>query len=531
MPDIWPNLVLDDFFGFLSDEDCVLYRVSPYSDGRGGGGGGLLSDRSDTSRGLVTERLLSSTTDESRPTQDPLHISIADTNPVCTNAVDLQLNAPESLLSRDVQISQQSRSLRKSGDGLFVVPEIPQKLQHPRAETQGTSVRKGILRSCSNEDELDDERLVFNDRQPSLLRHSKSWNEEVTVSKATRRLACPYLKYEPERFHHRCRGAAYTTIHRLKEHLYRVHKQSPHCIRCKETFTKDSDVKAHLSHPGQGCDFIDGVSIEGLTSEQFQKLKSKKRKPGVTTNEEKWQEIFRIVFPDATRCPDPYYSYFDDRSADQKTEVMHQSDVESIFSDIPSESEDRMFKKLERICGPLEKRKRQKVLHTFENFFEERVQQIRESKELSRGKQSVVHPEKSMADGLVNENIAIETEESIPEAQCSAARGRSKEPFQSIHEIISATEWFEHCDAGWFQGHIDCNLFNLPNETTFSEVPHNGNQPDERANLGRSLDSHNALRADETPFNFDTLIDDFGRDEQGYEPFGSTAWATGGSNF
>lgn len=64
-------------------------------------------------------------------------------------------------------------------------------------------------------------------------------------------------------------------------------------------------MKAHLSRLDEVCNVVRGVSVEGLTAEQIQKLKSKKRKPGVTTNEEKWQDIFAIVFPDARCSPDP----------------------------------------------------------------------------------------------------------------------------------------------------------------------------------------------------------------------------------
>lgn len=64
-------------------------------------------------------------------------------------------------------------------------------------------------------------------------------------------------------------------------------------------------MEAHLRRPEGICDLVSGVSVKGLTDKQIQKLKSKKRKQGVTTDEDKWQDIFKIVFPDVKDRPDP----------------------------------------------------------------------------------------------------------------------------------------------------------------------------------------------------------------------------------
>ncbi|KAH9230985.1 hypothetical protein K456DRAFT_480616 [Colletotrichum gloeosporioides 23] len=240
--------------------------------------------------------------------------------------------------------------MRKSDDGLFTIPGIPRK---PQPETHREPSTHNVPHGDSREANDD-----F--RQPQL-RCSKL-RRGTSPGNTTRLLACPYLKSASGANNHRCKGAAYRTIHRLKEHLYRAHQQQPYCFRCGETFPHQKDVEVHLSRPEGICDLVLGVSVEGLTAEQIETLKSKKRKPGVTTDEEKWQDIFKIVFPDATNRPDPYYC---------------QTDVDSIFSNIPSESGERFFTMLEPVFGPLEKSRRQKVLDTCKCFFAERMHQSR----------------------------------------------------------------------------------------------------------------------------------------------------------
>lgn len=130
--------------------------------------------------------------------------------------IDLQDDPQELSLPRDPQISQHKSSIRKSDDGLFVIPGIPQKPQHLRGKGQEQAARTGTRRRHSVDNVLDGETFDANDKPGlPLLRHSKSWREDTTP-KTTQLLACPYLKYAPGKNSYRCRAAAYPSIHRLK---------------------------------------------------------------------------------------------------------------------------------------------------------------------------------------------------------------------------------------------------------------------------------------------------------------------------
>ncbi|KAF9879619.1 hypothetical protein CkaCkLH20_03162 [Colletotrichum karsti] len=128
-----------------------------------------------------------------------------------------------------------------------------------------------------------------------------------------RRLACPYLKYDPHTYGQRkgCRGSAYDTVHRMKEHLYRTHQQEPHCSRCGETFDEDEDVAEHRRLE-VSCELNEAVSVEGFNASQLKKLKGKRYPPEVKSEEDKWRHVYGILFPNSDKMPDPFYQLFID---------------------------------------------------------------------------------------------------------------------------------------------------------------------------------------------------------------------------
>ncbi|KAF4937174.1 hypothetical protein CGCF245_v005898 [Colletotrichum fructicola] len=498
-------------------------------DGHGGGGGVAAAEENRSSPDAGQRAVASSARTGNQPVvQPPLPPIVAD-NITPTQDVDLQDDSQEHSLSHDSQTPPHRSAARKSDDGLFAIPRMPQKPQNLWGEGEETAARTGPRRRHSVDNGPDGETLDANENSGlPLLRHIKSWKENTTRT-TTQLLACPCLK----------------------EHLYRVHKQQPHCIRCGELFPDTSDVKVHLSRPDEVCDVARGVSIEGLTTEQIQKLKSKKRKPGVTTNEEKWQDIFAIVFPDARCCPDPYYSYFDDRSNNQNPLSMDHSDVESIFSDIPSESEERMFTKLEPICGHLEKRKRRKVLETFERFFAERVQQITERKALPRNDGDAMCPDVSSSDVLKNQSAAPDLEADVIGHQLSIPQNSPKFQDPPVLQTTSTTDIVGSRQEGALQGPVEPSLFNLPNGrildntqpehediiVTGDEVPPNGCTsiigpsstpsivfPNKTCDFVPLYDSSHSLKADELFVDFD--FNDLLKDWVGHGPSGTAGGAT-----
>ncbi|KAK3306091.1 uncharacterized protein B0T15DRAFT_218187 [Chaetomium strumarium] len=153
-------------------------------------------------------------------------------------------------------------------------------------------------RSLGDEDEKeDDEGQGY--RPPSSL--------SKRDSQSAKRFACPFRKHDPQTYnihdHEVCAIHSWTTISRLKEHLYRKHYK-PHCQRCKQTFP---DAKALAEHEMcvMGCEVRDMSPPGDITTYQEKQLKSRKHTTRRQTDEEKWRDIYRLLFPHE-EVPSPY---------------------------------------------------------------------------------------------------------------------------------------------------------------------------------------------------------------------------------
>ncbi|KAJ0347969.1 hypothetical protein KNSL1_005990 [Colletotrichum chrysophilum] len=166
-------------------------------------------------------------------------------------------------------------------------------------------------------------------------------------------LACPYLKHDPKTYGQRrgCRGASFTSTHRLKEHLHRTHRQKPNCPRCRMTFSAEAEVREHLKSQSL-CEVLEGVSVEGFDEVQEKQLKSKKRGRVVKSEQDKWREIYRILFPDNSEIPDPLYNLaFDDTTPTGAAQTDHQ-DAGAIFKQpVPCKLEEETLSLMEDAVG------------------------------------------------------------------------------------------------------------------------------------------------------------------------------------
>ncbi|KAH8680581.1 hypothetical protein BX600DRAFT_504352 [Xylariales sp. PMI_506] len=135
----------------------------------------------------------------------------------------------------------------------------------------------------------------------------------------TLRLACPYFKHDPSRFSTKqaCTGPGWTSIARLKEHIYRCHRQ-PHymCKRCYGEFEDECSLECH-----QRAEDICKVSrmkpVLGINDDQYEKLRKKSRTT-TKTMVERWNEVYSIIYPNAKTFPTPYYDYKDDKALRQQ---------------------------------------------------------------------------------------------------------------------------------------------------------------------------------------------------------------------
>lgn len=51
------------------------------------------------------------------------------------------------------------------------------------------------------------------------------------------------------------------------------------------------------------CEVTGAPAIEGFDAEQERRLRSRKKVPGVDSEEDKWRQVFLILFPDCIEIP------------------------------------------------------------------------------------------------------------------------------------------------------------------------------------------------------------------------------------
>ena len=78
-------------------------------------------------------------------------------------------------------------------------------------------------------------------------------------------------------------------------HLYRHHRIFQ-CPRCKKLFSSQDEMDAHFIVL-QGCDLSSEAAIEGITSNIEKHLRSRKKTYRHQTEENRWAEIYRLLFP------------------------------------------------------------------------------------------------------------------------------------------------------------------------------------------------------------------------------------------
>ncbi|KUI56146.1 hypothetical protein VP1G_03445 [Cytospora mali] len=170
----------------------------------------------------------------------------------------------------------------------------------------GRGTRRGISRKGKRSASTDDDGSGDEENEGPKAKKVKTDETEV------KRLACPFFKRNPHRYKDqgKCVGPGWSTVHRLKEHLYRRHCLPVHCLRCHEVFPDNASLERH-SQLRDPCQLRVGVkALEGITSSQEKQLRSRKRSD--KTEEEKWRDVYRICFPlrddeDPTPIPSPYF--------------------------------------------------------------------------------------------------------------------------------------------------------------------------------------------------------------------------------
>ncbi|KAK4139595.1 uncharacterized protein C8A04DRAFT_32922 [Dichotomopilus funicola] len=132
------------------------------------------------------------------------------------------------------------------------------------------------------------------------------------------KFACPYFKRNPKKYREwtSCPGPGWDEVHRVKTHLYRRHPLPIQCPRCWDVFKVDTQLQTHLQQDPPCSVQRNQMLQEGFTKEQEKRLRSRKKTHADMTGEDKWREIYTILFPDdnPSVIPSPYYIESEDGS-------------------------------------------------------------------------------------------------------------------------------------------------------------------------------------------------------------------------
>jgi hypothetical protein len=71
-----------------------------------------------------------------------------------------------------------------------------------------------------------------------------------------------------------------------------------HCERCWQTFNNQQKLKAHITVDAtEICQVTPGQQPDGLTPEMERKLRSRKKAHRDQTDDDRWKEMYRLLFP------------------------------------------------------------------------------------------------------------------------------------------------------------------------------------------------------------------------------------------
>ncbi|KAF8846433.1 hypothetical protein BDZ45DRAFT_812329 [Acephala macrosclerotiorum] len=200
-----------------------------------------------------------------------------------------------AFLEREINYLETQRSVR-----LYPLPSgAPARSTHLSQTATGGSTNKRRLDDGNDEDAILDAREP---KRPSTLLRPAVYEDDYL------KLACPYRKKDPRKYSVRdwrsCALTPHETVARVKSHLYRLHRVFP-CQRCKENFRSQEEVIQHLNGL-ESCPLRDIRLPEGITSETVEKLRSRKKTSKDQTEQERWKEIYKLLFKDEL-IPSPYF--------------------------------------------------------------------------------------------------------------------------------------------------------------------------------------------------------------------------------
>ncbi|KAH6718161.1 hypothetical protein BKA61DRAFT_670574 [Leptodontidium sp. MPI-SDFR-AT-0119] len=275
-------------------DSCALVHSSQGSEN---------SPKHSDSNGLQTPHTASpSDSDNSRIESDDSEDYSTTSEDLCNRLTSLTVNHGNALATerspRSGQQDATDEAHQSQSPGSSTVPY----LQGPTSEVSSRKKRR-IDKDKDREDEDEGENQPKHRLPKAPHNHAHK-----------RKFACPYRKHDPFKYnvhsYRTCATSGFPDISRVKEHLYRKHQVPIHCERCWQTFRNAKDRNAHLTlNTADMCEVIPGTPPEGIGPEIEKKLKRRKKTYPGQSEEARWTEIYKLLFPQEEEFPSPcWYS-------------------------------------------------------------------------------------------------------------------------------------------------------------------------------------------------------------------------------
>jgi hypothetical protein len=167
----------------------------------------------------------------------------------------------------------------------LIMREVESTMRHAAIQSHGTNTpatssndgcgsqhrqgnRKASQSTGKRKARSDEDLQPNNDEDNNANKRRRGSLAALESSEIGARFACPFYKHEPHRFRNRrtCPGPGWPTVHRMKEHLYRA------------------------------CQVSAPQPLEGIDRETLKVLR--KRSPVSRPEDEKWRDVYQLLFPE-----------------------------------------------------------------------------------------------------------------------------------------------------------------------------------------------------------------------------------------
>ncbi|KXX77821.1 hypothetical protein MMYC01_206964 [Madurella mycetomatis] len=154
------------------------------------------------------------------------------------------------------------------------------------------------------------------DRRGAEETGARNKKKRVSHDANGRKFACPFCKHNPAKYKNvrTCSGPGWDDVHRVKEHVYRNHFMKNFCPRCFEHFENADALKNH-QRAEIPCK-VKQQPWDTITEDQEKQLRA--RAKAHCSEETRWEEMYRIIFP-GEHVPSPYY----DSDAETSSSAMY----------------------------------------------------------------------------------------------------------------------------------------------------------------------------------------------------------------